>query len=286
MQVNSSISRLNRESNLTWPQPADAKSSRYRPATLALMLQLASALMVFALAWLSQKAAHNFQFSLTLSVVSLVLMQASISTWLAYLAKQANWWRWIHFGFPFAVWGMLQWQLPSEFYLICFMVTTSLFWTTFRSQVPFFPSRPAVWHEIAQLIPLEPQQQSIRLIDIGSGLGDMSMYIAKQRPECQAEGIEIAPLPWLISQVRAFLKQSSARFKLGDYYDLNFADYDIVFAYLSPVAMPLLWSKAFQEMRSGSLLISLEFEIKQMPPTFVITPKDGSPLLYVWRIGK
>ena len=122
------------------------------------------------------------------------------------------------------------------------------------------------------------------MIDIGSGLGDMAMYIAHQRPLCQSEGIEIAPLPWAVSQVRGFLKQSRARFKLGDYYDLNFADYDVIFAYLSPVAMPLLWNKAMQEMQPGSLLISLEFEIHQMQPTNIITPKDQSPNLYVWRM--
>jgi len=243
---------------------------------------VASLAGVIGIIWLGQFVAqHFFSAALTFSMWSLCFLQAALSASLAVVFKQAQWWRWIHFAFPFAVLVMLQWQIPNEFYLISFIVTASLFWTTFRTQVPFYPSRPAVWHEVVKLIPMQP---STKLIDIGSGLGDMPMVVAKLRPNCHAEGIEIAPLPLLVSQVRAWLKRSSARFKLGNYNDLNFSDYDVVFAYLSPAVMQALWQKAHLEMRPKSLLISLEFEIKDWPPSFIITPKDGSPKLYVWRM--
>lgn len=115
------------------------------------------------------------------------------------------------------------------------------------------------------------------MIDIGSGLGDMSMYMAKVRAQDQVEGIEIAPLPWLISVVRAKCKRSRAQFKLGNYDDLNFADYDVVFAYLSPAAMSRLWQKAHREMRTGSLLVSLEFPISDVTVTQTIFPNKNSP---------
>ncbi len=267
---------------LVWSSKAASKPRAFKPATLALLLQVASLAGVIGIIWLSQFVAQQFfNAALTFSMWSLCFLQAALSASLAVVFKQAHWWRWIHFAFPFAVVVMLQWQIPNEFYLISFIVTASLFWTTFRTQVPFYPSRPAVWHEVVKLIPMQP---STRLIDIGSGLGDMSMYVAKSRPNCQAEGIEIAPLPWLVSQVRAWLKRSSARFKLGNYNDLNFADYDVVFAYLSPAVMQALCQKARLEMRPKSLLISLEFEIEDWQPSFIITPKDGSPKLYVWRM--
>lgn len=267
---------------LVWSSNAASKPRALKPATLALLLQVASLAGVIGIIWLSQFVAqHFFNTALTFSMWSLCFLQAALSASLAVVFKQAHWWRWIHFAFPFAVLVMLQWQIPNEFYLISFIVTASLFWTTFRTQVPFYPSRPAVWHEVIKLIPMQP---STKLIDIGSGLGDMPMVVAKLRPNCHAEGIEIAPLPWLVSQVRARLKRSSARFKLGNYNDLNFADYDVVFAYLSPAVMQALWQKAHLEMRPKSLLISLEFEINGWPPSFIITPKDGSPKLYVWRM--
>lgn len=267
---------------VNWQGQDDAQTSKIKPASLALLLQIISTCCVLMSLWLAREIAlQTFDFDLTFTIFEAVILQSVLGTTFAYLAKQAYWWRWIHFGFPFAVFAMMQLQLPSEIYLACFIVSTGIFWTTFKSQVPFYPSRLAVWQEIVQLI---PQHRPTRVIDIGSGLGDMAMYLANQRPLCQAEGIEIAPLPWVVSQVRSFFKQSRAQFKMGDYYDLNFADYDIIFAYLSPVAMPLLWNKAIQEMRPGTLLISLEFEIQQMQPTTIITPKDKSPQLYVWRM--
>src|SRR5690606_24694820 len=114
-----------------------------------------------------------------------------------------------------------------------FLISLSIFWTTFRSQVPFFPSRPIVWQKVAELI---PSHKTVRMIDIGSGLGDLSMHVAKAKNNSHIEGIEIAPLPWLVSVVRAWIRRSSARFRLGNYHELHFAAYDIVFAYLSPAA--------------------------------------------------
>lgn len=259
-------------------------SSKIRlvPAALAILVQLAALITVIASSWIINLATLSyFHTTFSPSVLVLVLMQAFYATAFSYLAGMASWWRWIHFGFPVAAWAMSNWHVPNELYLTGFIVSLSLFWTTFRSQVPFFPSRPIVWQQVAKLI---PQGKSLRLIDIGSGLGDMPMHIAKVRPDSHIEGIEIAPLPWLISFVRAKVRRSSAVFKMGDYQTLNFANYDVIFAYLSPAAMLALWDKASHEMLSGSMLISLEFEIPGVVPSMRIAGQQNSPMIYVWKI--
>jgi hypothetical protein len=248
----------------------------FKPATLAVLVQCAAVLVVLIFSRLIHLGAD-----IALPLFALVLLQALLAAAFSYVAGMASWWRWIHLCFPIAAWGMSNLHVPNEVYLAGFVVSLSLFWTTFRSQVPFFPSRPAVWKQVAKLM---PKDKSIRLIDIGSGLGDMPMYIAKVRPECHIEGIEIAPLPWLVSLVRSKIMRSRASFKLGNYHALDFANYDIIFAYLSPAAMLALWDKARQEMQSGSLLISLEFEIPGLTPSMRIAGVDNSPTLYVWRL--
>lgn len=174
---------------------------------------------------------------------------------------------------------MLALHLPTQFYLIGFLISLSLYWTTFRTQVPFYPSRPVVWKHVSDLI---PQDTSIRMVDIGSGLGDLTLYLAKQRQESYFLGVEIAPLPWFISALRARMQQSKAKFKLGDYNVQKFSEFDVVFAYLSPAAMPALWEKAKSEMRPGSMLISYEFNIDKVPATIDISVREDLPLLYVW----
>lgn len=253
------------------------------PATLAILIQCVAFITLVAGAWMTGwLAALYFKADLNFSIFTLVLMQALLAAIFSYIAGMDSWWRWIHLSFPVAAWGMSQWHVPNELYLTGFIISLSLFWTTFRTQVPFFPSRPIVWQQVAKII---PQTKPVRLIDIGSGLGDMSMYIAKIRPDSYIEGIEIAPLPWMVSFIRAKFHRSSALFKLGDYTALDFANYDVIFAYLSPAAMLTLWEKASQEMLPGSMLISLEFEIPGIVPTMRIAGNKSSPEIYVWRIA-
>ncbi len=255
---------------------------KFKPATLAVVVQCAAFITVLAISYSVQLfAAVFFNADVSFSILQIVLMQALLAATFSHLVGMANWWRWIHLCFPMAILGMSSWHAPNEIYLTGFIISLSLFWTTFRSQVPFFPSRPIVWRQVEKVM---PKNRPLRLIDIGSGLGDMPMYIAKVRPESYIEGVEIAPLPWIVSFVRSKLRRSSAIFKLGDYRSLNFVDYDIIFAYLSPAAMLALWEKARQEMKSGSLLISLEFEIPGLTPSMRIAGGEHSPMLYVWRL--
>ena len=123
----------------------------------------------------------------------------------------------------------------------------------------------------------------MRAIDIGSGLGGLVLELAKRRPDSYFDGIELAPLPWLASQLRATFTRKNARFILGDYESLNFSQYDLVFAYLSPAAMSALWKKASSEMKSGSILLSYEFLITEKAPEIIIMPKGRGPSLYIWH---
>jgi len=85
------------------------------------------------------------------------------------------------------------------------------------------------------------------------------------------------------SSYRSHLTHSSARFTLSDYQQLNFAEYDIIFAYLSPAAMPSLWDKAKQEQSNNQLLISLEFPVPGITPAQVISGDHQSPDLYIYQ---
>jgi hypothetical protein len=246
------------------------------PAFIALLIQGCALLLV----WIFVKLIL-LCWAINLSPLSFVVLQAVSAVTLTYFVSMASWWRWIQLGFPLALYGMSQFHVPSDLYLIGFLFTLSLYWTTFRTQVPFFPSRPIVWQKVAEIIPLE---KPIQFIEIGSGLGDLSMYLANLRPDTKICGVEVAPLPWLISKFRAYLRKSKVIFKLGNYHQYNFNEYDVVFAYLSPVAMGALWQKASKEMRKGSLLISYEFDIFGISPSEIIPAAENGPKIYIWKM--
>jgi hypothetical protein len=208
------------------------------------------------------------------------LLQGGFACVLARWRKLAVWWLAIELAFPLTLMQGLALHLPPLVMLGVFVFLLLLFWSTFRTQVPYYPSGPWVWNEVARLLPPE---RPVCAIDIGSGLGGLVLELTRRRPDSRFVGIELAPLPWLVSRLRAALSGSSARFVRGDYEDLDFANYDAVFAYLSPAAMSALWRKAAREMRPGSILLSYEFLITEKAPDLSIVPKGRGPALYVWH---
>nr|WP_308493361.1 class I SAM-dependent methyltransferase [Duganella alba] len=211
---------------------------------------------------------------LTVAVVQGLL--AALVTWKLALAA---WWRAIQLLFPLAVLTALALQLPSWLFGLIFLLLLGWYWSTFRTQVPYYPSQPVVWDAVRQLL---PAARAPRVIDIGSGLGGLTLYLARVRPDADAIGIELAPLPWLVSWLRARIGRSRARFLLGDYEKLDFGQFDLVFAYLSPAAMPALWRKTRAEMRPGTMLVSYEFVIEERAPDSIIHATQGGIPLYIW----
>lgn len=247
------------------------------PAVLALFAQLIAFCIVILLAWTLPAYA-----GMQLSIAVAALIQGILAAALAQVMRLAPWWLPIQFFFPIAVVVSAAMQLPPLFYFIAFFLFLVLFWSTFRTQVPFYPSNSAVWRAVAELL---PTGRPMRIIDIGSGFGGMVMYLARMHPESEVVGIELAPLPWICSRVRGRASGSGGVFMRGDYERVDFRDFDVVFAYLSPAAMPALWQKAHAEMRKGSLLLSYEFAIPGVEPTMIIHPSMDGPALYGWRIA-
>ncbi|UTY58838.1 class I SAM-dependent methyltransferase [Massilia sp. erpn] len=245
------------------------------PAVQALLIQLLALLPLAALAIVLDTAGRG------LTLLTAALLQGGLALLITWRLGLAPWWRPIQLLFPVGVLAASALGLPPVLYLLPFLFLLALYWSTFRTQVPYYPSHAAVWRAVAAEL---PPGRALKLVDIGSGLGGMTLHLARARPDCDCLGIELAPLPWLVARLRAVLSGSRARFVRGDYERLDFAHFDMVFAYLSPAAMPALWKKAKTEMRQGSLLISYEFEIPYCEADKTIVTTEGGPPLFVWVI--
>ena len=215
-----------------------------------------------------------------LSWPGVALVMGGCAALLARLLRLAVWWCAIAFVFPSGVLLARGFALPPGVFLALFVLFLLVYWSTFRTQVPYYPSGRAAWDAVADLL---PPDRPLAIADVGSGLGGLVLDLAQRRPDCRVDGIELAPLPWLASRLRAALSGSRARFLRADYETLNFGHYDVVFAYLSPAAMDGLWRKAEAEMRPGSILLSYEFDIPgRMPDRRVVTTKSKK-ILYLWQ---
>ena len=190
-----------------------------------------------------------------------------LTTILVLLKKIPLWWIWIQVFFLLAVYLIQQWQIPPVFFLLAFFVSLLFYYAVLLSRIPYYPSSKVVWQSVEDYIYREQKiSPNFKLVDIGSGFGGLSLYLAKRNKTWQVDGVELAPLLWLFSYLRSRLSQSSAHFIYSDFRKINLAAYDVVFAYLSPVAMPSLWQQAKTQMHQGSLLMSYEFAVPDVVP--------------------
>ena len=98
-------------------------------------------------------------------------------------------------------------------------------------------------------------------------------------------GVEIGIFPYLSSKIKSLLYGGGTitiRFQNLQRCDLR--DFDYVYAFLSPAAMPNVWNKAYREMKPGSSFITNSFEAPS-PAAYTVAIKDGrQSSLFVHRM--
>lgn len=244
------------------------------PSVLALLLQ--SAAFVFAVLTLRL-------FSLQLAPFVFALLCGTLAAAFSRIVGMARWWLFIQFAFAPALVLMLALNIPPGFFLAAFLIMLVVYWSTFRTQVPLYLSSDKVWQTLASRLPSE---QPLALVDLGSGIGGVLTHLARTRPQGLYHGIESAPLPFLWSWLRIkFGGLRNCTVHWGSLWNSDLGQYDVVFAYLSPVPMEALWKKAKQEMRPGSLFISNTFAVPNQPPQETLSVDDlHHSTLYLWRM--
>lgn len=234
---------------------------RLPPALQALLAQLAGWAGAYALARSGVLMA---------GVWPVVLLQAAAACGVSVALGSARWWRWIHLGFTPLLVGALHLGIAPGWYLAAFIALALVYWTSFRTQVPLFLSNSTTARAVAALL---PRGRPARLLDLGSGTGSLLRRLAGQRPDCRFEGVEAAPAPYWISVLWS-RTQPNISLARGDFWRMPWSDYDLVYAFLSPVPMAQVWAKARAELRPGSLLVSNSFAVDGVEPDSVIAVDD------------
>lgn len=211
-----------------------------------------------------------------------VAVQAGIAVSSAAWMRSAGWWLAIHAAFAplLLVAGRL--GIAPGWYLAAFALLLAVYWTSFRTQVPLFLSNRETVAAVATLL---PHERPVRVLDIGSGTGTLLRGLARLRPDGSFEGIEAAPGPWLLSRLAAG-GRNNLRVARGDFFAAPWSQYDVIYAFLSPVPMEPVWAKAERELRPGALLVSNSFPVPGRKPDKVVEVGDRrGTRLYVYEIA-
>lgn len=119
---------------------------------------------------------------------------------------------------------------------------------------------PSTARAIATMIVLAKLKKSDKIIDMGSGDGEILLTLG--RKGYAALGCEINPL--LIRKSRQRIKESELekllKVKQQSFWDIDFSKYDVVFLYGTNYIMERLEKKLQQELKPGSRIVSNYFQ--------------------------
>ncbi len=250
--------------------------AKFPPAILALLLQTAAFAVALLFARTTQVQMPALLFALLCGVIAAVLSR---------IAGLAKWWLLIQLLFVPALVLALSLEISPNLFLAAFLLLLVVYWSTFRTQVPLYLSSHKAWQALETLLPAATPGNNFSFMDLGSGIGGVLTHLAAVRPDGRYFGVEAAPLPFLLSWLRIRLGGfHQCKVQWGSLWSCNLAQYDVVFAYLSPVPMTALWQKVQREMRPGTLFISNTFAVAEHPPQDTITLDDlHHSTLHIWR---
>ncbi len=241
------------------------------PVVWAMLQQLAALGLAVLLAYL-------FSLSIGLTIITAALLAGMI----AWHSDLPRWWLPLQLAFWPALAYLHYLALPPLVYLGGLLILLAVYGSVVFAGVPLFLSSDRATAAVAGLL---PAHRDFRFLDVGAGAGGLLAQLDRQFRFGLFEGVERAPLPFVIGWIRSKLRGAQFRIRFENLWQTDLSRYDVVYAYLSPAPMLRLWDKVQREMRPGSLFISNTFVVPGEAPDQSIELHDLSrSTLYVWRI--
>jgi len=181
-------------------------------------------------------------------------------------------------GFPLslALSGLSQ-GLPAVVWLLPLALLAAAYPLRAWRDAPLFPTEADALEGLETLVALPPMA---RVLDAGCGLGHGLQALQRVWPDARLEGIEWS---WPI-RLAAGLRCPWARIRQGDMWAASWAEQDLVYLFQRPESMNRAAEKALAEMRPGSWLVSLEFDVPGMRPHARLHNEGQRPVwIYVIR---
>ncbi len=123
------------------------------------------------------------------------------------------------------------------------------------------PSAPNTRKAIIEDIKsLKGDCHDLHIYDCGSGWGGLCGKLSKAFPSAIITGIEISPIPFLVSYLNPFRKY---KIKRDNLFEIDLSQVDILIFYLSPYHMNLLSHKLLNAVKKGTIIYSQGFPIKE-----------------------
>jgi hypothetical protein len=138
------------------------------------------------------------------------------------------------------------------------------------------------------LFRLLPPMHQTKIVDLGSGWGNLVFALAEHYPDCQVTGYEISPLPYCISKwINLWRGLPNVTLKRQDFFEVPLSEFSLVICYLYPGAMLKLKEKFERELPNQAYVITHTFAIPGWIPLSIERANDiyQTPI-YFYRMNR
>ena len=166
-------------------------------------------------------------------------------------------------------------------------------WTLMTGSPPT-PTSRAVRRTILATLPARlPGDQAAEVYELGAGWGGLALAMARRYPDRQIIGMELSPLPWLVSLILTALNRpANLTLRRADFLNADLSGASLVVCYLSADVLARLRPQLERQLRPGALIVSNTFAIEGWRPLeshaardiykspvylYEIAPRDSDP---------
>lgn len=181
-----------------------------------------------------------------------------------------TWWRrsMLAMGFPLSWMVLAAGSVPAWLWLLPLGVLLLVYPLNAWRDAPVFPTPAGALDGLAAHIAL---LEGSKVLDAGCGVGDGLKALRRAWPQTHIHGVEWSwPLRWLCA-----LRCPWATVRQGDLWQSDWSQFDVVYLFQRPETMSRAAVKSLGEMREGCWLVSLNFPIPDVTPTYVAELEDG-----------
>lgn len=189
------------------------------------------------------------------------------------LLHAARWRRLIvALGFPLSMLVVgLPAGLPTWVWLLPLALLALLYPRRTWGDAPLFPTPYGALQPLTELAPLPAGSH---VLDAGCGLGHGLSELHAAYPAAQVEGIEWSGLLARLARWRCPWAQVGQ----GDMWAQDWQSFALVYVFQRPETMARVWAKACAELRPGTWLVSLDFEVAGQQPRASLALASGHSL--------
>lgn len=178
-------------------------------------------------------------------------------------------------------------MLTVLLYLFILLLIILLFGSAVYAGFRAAPWLPVFKKDIERILKLADVQEGELVYDLGSGDGRVVVALANNSSAELIVGYEVSLIPYIWSRLRIIFLGLTKRIdvRYGDFLNRDLSSANVIFCFLTPMAMKRLQPKFEKELEKGTRIISYSFHIPRWRPVVKDQPDEYSMPIYKYQVG-